>query len=71
MDASILVTVSLTTPGNTLPDFSYKVVCKVRPPRSRDMSAAFVLFSMAILINYLAIKKLPKLEIVESLPEEE
>ena len=41
------------------------------PVKVRDMSSAFALFGIAILINYIAIKLLPPLDFIESLPEEE
>ena len=45
---------------------------QVKPPvKVRDMSSAFALFGIAILINYIAIKLLPPLDFIESLPEEE
>ena len=58
MDTVIPVTVKV---GPGLPEFAYKAVCKTQPekPRSRDMSAAFALFGIAILVVYVAIRVIP------------
>ena len=61
--------VVVTVPN--LPSFKYKTKCELEPKgQGRDLSAAFALFFIAIMANYIIIKHVPALNVIESLPEE-
>ena len=60
------VTISISS----LPTITYHTSCQTKP-KSRDMSSAFALFFIAVLANYIIIKVLPPLDLIENLPEEE